>query len=173
VAKTTHKGPFAPEERDKFIGLIRQGYGIHGALADLKTSHRRYLLTCERVKGFRQAIQHAIVYRLEFLVSLRYAEALGGDSRAQEFLINRHDRRHEFLARLKIDAAAAGTPSWMLGGLVATCFRMFTHGTPGLPRSAAARELNSGAVQKNPAVAIAVTAATRLVVRDMVPPFLW
>jgi len=111
VAKTTHKGPFAPEERDKFIGLIRQGYGIHGALADLKTSHRRYLLTCERVKGFRQAIQHAIVYRLEFLVSLRYAEALGGDSRAQEFLINRHDRRHEFLARLKIDAAAAARTS--------------------------------------------------------------
>ena len=46
------------------------------------------------------------------------------------------------------------------------------HGTPGLPKSATARGLNSGAVQKNPAVAMAVTAATRELVRDIVSPFL-
>jgi hypothetical protein len=46
------------------------------------------------------------------------------------------------------------------------------HGTPGLPKSATARGLNSGAVQKNPAVAMAVTAATRELVRDIISPFL-
>ena len=46
------------------------------------------------------------------------------------------------------------------------------HGIPGLPTSATAPGLNNGAVQKNPAVAMAVTAATRELVRDIFSPFL-
>lgn len=71
-------------------------------------------------------------------------------------------------------APGAGTPGLRLGGDVTSVWRMLTHGTPGLPKSAAAGAVNglsSGAVQKNPAVAMAVAAALRLVVRDMFSPF--
>ncbi|AQT80287.1 hypothetical protein B1R94_14970 [Mycolicibacterium litorale] len=73
---------------------------------------------------------------------------------------------------VKIEVTLPGSPGVKLGGLDATVCRMSAHGTPGLLKSAAARGLNSGAVQKNPAVAMAVTAATREVVRDIVSPFL-
>lgn len=69
------------------------------------------------------------------------------------------------------DEAAAGIPSFRFGGEVSSVCIMPMHGTPGLPTLAPAGMLSSGAVQKNPAVAIAVVAAKRLVVRDMVPPF--
>ncbi|WP_167101560.1 hypothetical protein [Mycobacterium sp. DL592] len=73
---------------------------------------------------------------------------------------------------VKIDDAEPGMPWLRSGGFEATCWMMLTHGTPGT-MSAIARGLNKGAVQKHPTVAIAVTAAMRVVVRDMVPPFLW
>lgn len=47
---------------------------------------------------------------------------------------------------------------------------MLMHGTPPMLGSAAAKWPVNGAVQKNPAVAIAVAAATRVVVRDMCFP---
>jgi hypothetical protein len=46
------------------------------------------------------------------------------------------------------------------------------HGIPGVPISATARGLNTGTVQKNPAVAMAVTAAMRELVRDIISPIL-
>jgi hypothetical protein len=73
---------------------------------------------------------------------------------------------------VKIEFDVPGIPWDRSGGVVRPWWMMPTHGTPGLPRSAVARGLNSGAVQKNPAVAMAVTAATREVVRDIVSPFL-
>lgn len=72
---------------------------------------------------------------------------------------------------LTTEDAAAGMPSFRFGGEVRSVCMMPMHGTPGPPISARTGKLNSGAVQKNPAVAMAVVAAQRLVVRDMVPPF--
>jgi hypothetical protein len=73
---------------------------------------------------------------------------------------------------VKIEFDVPGMPWDRSGGVVKACWAMPMHGTPGLPKSAAARGLNRGAVQKNPAVAMAVIAATREVVRDIVSPFL-
>lgn len=65
-----------------------------------------------------------------------------------------------------------GMPCDRSGGLEMPWWRIPMHGTPGVPTLATAWGLNSGAVQKNPAVAMAVTAATREVVRDIISPFL-
>ena len=73
---------------------------------------------------------------------------------------------------VKIEFAVPGMPWDRSGGEVRPWWRMPMHGTPGVPTLATARGLNSGAVQKNPAVAMAVTAATREVVRDIISPFL-
>ena len=70
----------------------------------------------------------------------------------------------------RIDDAAPGTPLERSGGLVTTFCMMLMHGTPPMLGSATAKWPASGAVQKNPAVAIAVAAATRVVVRDMCFP---
>ena len=72
---------------------------------------------------------------------------------------------------VRIEAADGGMPCDRSGGLVAMPWRMLRHGMPpGVTAgSAAAKVLNSGAVQKTPIAAIAAPAATRVVVRDIFP----
>lgn len=96
------KGPFGTDERARFLDLIRAGFGIHGSLAQLKTHYRRYEQTLRRYADFRRALRHAREYQHEHLVTLRYAAAVEGDGRAQEYLISRHDRGRALAAEMKL-----------------------------------------------------------------------
>jgi hypothetical protein len=76
---------------------------------------------------------------------------------------------------LKIEATEPGSPPDRSGGLVIAFCKMLIHGTPPglIVVSAAAKAVIRGTVQNRPAVAIAVPAATRVVVRDICwSPFL-
>jgi hypothetical protein len=70
---------------------------------------------------------------------------------------------------LKIEAMEPGSPPDRSGGLVIAFCKMLMHGTPpGLTvLSAAASEVIRGTDQNRPTAAIAVPAATRVVVRDI------
>lgn len=99
------KGEFGAEERARFLELIAGGFGIHMALREMRTNHRRYRLTAKRVRGFRREVEGAIESRRETLFSLQYAAALGGDTDAQRFLMNHEARSREFEARHRLAQA--------------------------------------------------------------------
>jgi hypothetical protein len=104
---------FDNEEICKFLDCLRHGYGIALAIAELKTSYRRYKLTLKRVRGFRREVRLASACSRQALIRLRYEAAEGGDARAQEFLIGRDDRARQFAREMKQRRAefAARNPS--------------------------------------------------------------
>lgn len=101
MGKTNPKGALGSEERAKLLELIRSGFGIQLALAEMKTHWRRYERAVRKVRGFRGAVKRALEFQIENLVSLRYSAAIDGSERAQEFLINRNDRAKFFAAEMR------------------------------------------------------------------------
>lgn len=100
------------EERAGFLDLIRGGFGVSLACAQLKIHWSQFDKERRRNKAFAAEVAAAERARDEQLVSLRYTHALAGDPDALEFMINRSDRICRFRAeradRRRAAAAAAG-----------------------------------------------------------------
>jgi hypothetical protein len=94
-------------DRSEFLRLIRSGFGIHMALAEMKIGWNRYDRTLKNDREFRREVDHAVAYRRENLVALRYAQALGGDPRALDMLIARDDEAERFAIRMRAERKAA------------------------------------------------------------------
>lgn len=99
------KGKLGTDERAKFLELLSKGKGINLALAEMKVHKRRYYLTLRSTKGFRRAVKSAVACANEKLISLRYDKALGGDDKAQEYLITRYDKGRQFERDMRLRRA--------------------------------------------------------------------
>ncbi len=105
-----NRGPIGIEERARLLELIRRGFGLHMALAEMKTHYRRYARALKKIRGFKGEVRRALEYQSEQLVALRFAAAMDGSERAQEFMIHRNDRAREFAAHMKLRRKEIGKP---------------------------------------------------------------
>lgn len=126
-SKPKRRGPsprkLSAEERTEFLALLRSGFGQHMALRQIRVGWQRFAFTRKRDRAFAREIREAEAFRREQLVSLRYAQALGGDAQALQFLIGREDAAQRFRqaradARrrdraLRDDAIQAAVIAWL------------------------------------------------------------
>jgi hypothetical protein len=94
------KPHFDTSERQAFLSLLAEGFGIHQALREMGAGYERYRRTCRRVKHFRRDIAHTKASTLERLIHLRYQHATTDghpeQGTALQFLIGRMDKREAF-----------------------------------------------------------------------------
>jgi hypothetical protein len=96
---------FADEERSIMLRLLRKGFGIQTALAELKIGYRRFDRTLQEFPDFALEIRNVIALRDEQLIAIRYAQALEGEPSALEFMISRADRARQFKLRMDLRRA--------------------------------------------------------------------
>jgi hypothetical protein len=81
--------------RVEFLKLLHDGLGWTMACAQLGISLRDLRRALSASAGFRKAVEQIEQVRAERLYSVLYEAALNGDTRAAQFLLNRHDRSLE------------------------------------------------------------------------------